>query len=100
MIQVYDAVSTVTPSFTPPSGSAFPLGDTAVDGTATDDAGNTGTCHFNVHVSACTGLCGKTVTPRSLYRWACGGCGGGGAPQLLLVCLWSWVRLRRRRARH
>ncbi len=34
----------------PPSGSAFPIGDTSVSCTATDGAGNTATCSFLVSV--------------------------------------------------
>ncbi len=36
---------------TPPSGSSFPLGTTAVSCTATDAAGNTATCGFNVTIN-------------------------------------------------
>lgn len=35
----------------PPSGSAFPIGTTTVNSTATDAAGNIATCSFNVTVS-------------------------------------------------
>jgi hypothetical protein len=38
----------------PASGASFPLGDTVVTCTATDAAGNTGTCSFTVTVSAGT----------------------------------------------
>ncbi len=37
-------------SCTPPSGSTFPIGDTAVQCTATDAAGNTSSGSFTVHV--------------------------------------------------
>ena len=46
-----DAVSgTIDGACTPESGSVFPVGDTAVECTATDEAGNTGTTSFIVHV--------------------------------------------------
>lgn len=44
-----DATPTITRSHT--SGSAFPIGTTAVTITATDDAGNQTTCSFNVTVT-------------------------------------------------
>ncbi len=37
-------------SCTPPSGSLFPIGDTTVECTATDGAGNSSTAPFTVHV--------------------------------------------------
>jgi hypothetical protein len=41
---------------TPASGSTFPIGTTTVHSTATDAAGNTSSCSFNVKVVAGTGL--------------------------------------------
>lgn len=41
----------ITQSFTPPSGSTFPLGTTTVTKTATDSSGNTGHCTFTVTVN-------------------------------------------------
>jgi hypothetical protein len=41
----------VTTTYVPPSGSFFPVGITAVTGTATDAAGNTDVCSFNVTVN-------------------------------------------------
>jgi hypothetical protein len=41
----------------PPSGSTFPLGTTDGTCTATDDAGNTATCAFNVDVDCANILC-------------------------------------------
>ncbi len=41
---------TVTVSCSPSSGSTFPVGTTTVTCTATDDAGNTATCSFNITV--------------------------------------------------
>jgi len=38
-------------SFSPASGSNFPIGDTVVTCAATDDSGNTGTCTFTVSVT-------------------------------------------------
>ena len=40
----------VTTTFSPASGSTFPLGNTTVTATATDAAGNTATCTFTVTV--------------------------------------------------
>jgi hypothetical protein len=40
----------VTVSYDPPSGSVFPLGTTIVTATATDAAGNTASCRFDVTV--------------------------------------------------
>jgi rhamnogalacturonan endolyase len=45
-----DAVSGVTVTGSPASGSAFGVGTTTVNVTAKDAAGNTGTCSFNVTV--------------------------------------------------
>ncbi|MBV9927315.1 MAG: HYR domain-containing protein [Acidobacteria bacterium] len=45
-----DAVSAVTVSTDPASGSTFPVGTTTVSVTAKDAAGNTSTCSFNVTV--------------------------------------------------
>ena len=65
---------------TPPSGTAFPVGITTVTCTATDGAGNTATCSFNVQVfNVClqddsnpnTMLLIDTVTGR--YQFTCGG---------------------------
>jgi extracellular elastinolytic metalloproteinase len=46
-----DNCSGTTVASTPPSGSAFPIGTTVVNSTATDASGNTATCSFNVTVS-------------------------------------------------
>ena len=45
-----DACGSATVSCTPASGSVFPVGSTTVNCTATDAAGNTATCSFNVDV--------------------------------------------------
>lgn len=47
---VSDNFPNVTSVCTPPSGSFFPPGNTTVTCTATDAAGNTSTCSFNVRV--------------------------------------------------
>ena len=47
-----DNLSTPTVACTPASGSLFPIGDTAVNCTATDAAGNSTTGSFNVHVNS------------------------------------------------
>jgi ELWxxDGT repeat protein len=59
-----DTVSPPALSYTPPSGSDFPVGITPVFVTATDAAGNTSRCTFNVAVSR---------------QYARGGCGCGAA---------------------
>ncbi len=41
----------VTPSCNPASGTSFPVGITTVTCSATDVAGNTGTCSFNVEIA-------------------------------------------------
>jgi hypothetical protein len=45
-----DVDGPVTPTCVPTSSSMFSIGDTTVNCTATDAAGNTGTASFNVHV--------------------------------------------------
>jgi Tol biopolymer transport system component len=46
-----DVGGDVTISCDPPSGSVFPIGDTEVECSATDEAGNTGTASFTVTVN-------------------------------------------------
>jgi hypothetical protein len=46
-----DNCGSVTVVSSPPSGSSFPLGTTTVVSTATDSAGNTANCSFNVTVT-------------------------------------------------
>jgi len=55
---------TATPSLTAglASGSTFPLGTTAVTWTATDNAGNTATCSFDVTVDSLTLVCPSDIT--------------------------------------
>jgi hypothetical protein len=48
---------TVTTSFTPASGSLFPVGTTAVKCTATDTSGNSTSCTFKVIVTFCSTKC-------------------------------------------
>jgi len=50
MVNVADNAPGSTVACTPDSGSVFPLGTTLVNCTATDAAGNTSTCSFNVTV--------------------------------------------------
>lgn len=52
----------VTINCTPPSGSQFPIGTTAVTCTATDTSGNTTTASFNVTVNAQTSPTTTTTT--------------------------------------
>lgn len=52
VISATDNCSGSTAAAVPASGSAFPLGTTIVTVTATDGAGNTGQCQFNVTVNA------------------------------------------------
>lgn len=49
-VSALDAVSPVTVTATPPSGSRFPLGSTAVTASAIDAAGNTAACAFTVTI--------------------------------------------------
>ncbi|MFY9608130.1 MAG: HYR domain-containing protein, partial [Blastocatellia bacterium] len=51
---VNDSRTGVTIICVPPSGSAFPLGSTMVDCTATDQAGGRATCSFSVTVNPAT----------------------------------------------
>jgi Tol biopolymer transport system component len=46
-----DVGGDITISCDPPSGSVFPIGDTEVECSATDEAGNTGTASFTVTVN-------------------------------------------------
>ncbi len=56
----------------PPSGSTFPIGDTAVLCTATDEAGNTSSCTFSMHVESASEqlsdagvvILGQSIDPR------------------------------------
>jgi hypothetical protein len=70
----------VTVSCSPPSGSSFSVGTTTVTCTATDAAGNTATCSFNVDVfSACladNSNAGSVVlfnASTGEFRFCCGG---------------------------
>jgi hypothetical protein len=87
-----DAVSTPVLSYSHASGSIFPVGTTQVTATATDAAGNSATCSFQVRVDASVSMpapsegcgCGAdTSTPAGL---------GWGA---LLLLAWSMARRRR-----
>ena len=52
VVSATDNCAGATAAAVPASGSAFPLGLTVVTVTATDGAGNTGQCQFNVTVNA------------------------------------------------
>ncbi|WP_244219674.1 kelch repeat-containing protein [Corallococcus interemptor] len=83
-----DAV-TASPGVTssPASGAAFPAGNTTVTVTATDDAGNTAQCTFQVRVQA------------EVVEIAGGGCdssGGTTSALALLAALAAWGNSRRR----
>jgi uncharacterized protein (TIGR03382 family) len=83
-----DAV-TASPGVTtsPASGTAFPAGNTTVTVTATDDAGNTAQCTFQVRVQA------------QVVEIAGGGCdssGGTTSALALLAALAAWGNSRRR----
>jgi subtilisin-like proprotein convertase family protein len=71
----------------PPSGSAFPIGDTSVSCTATDGAGNTATCSFLV-----------SVFGQSILEIPTLGLWGLAALALGLAALGLWL-MRRRAAR-
>ncbi|NOT38309.1 MAG: HYR domain-containing protein [Saprospiraceae bacterium] len=49
-INATDNCSNITTTYIPVSGSTFLFGTTAVEAIVTDDAGNSTTCNFNVHV--------------------------------------------------
>ncbi len=53
--QATDTISSVTLSYTTPSGSKFPVGDHRVQVTASDASGNTASCTFDVKVNAASG---------------------------------------------
>ncbi len=57
-----DCDPNVTIVSTPPSGSAFALGTTVVNCTATDGSGNSANCSFNVIVTGGSGTIAGTVT--------------------------------------
>ncbi|MDW8478683.1 MAG: HYR domain-containing protein [Xanthomonadales bacterium] len=73
---------------TPPSGSLFPVGSHTVTCRATDQAGNQGSCSFQVNVTL--GLPTARQIPAA-GLWALGGLGG-------LLGLLGWRALRRRAA--
>ncbi|HZN95423.1 MAG TPA: HYR domain-containing protein, partial [Myxococcales bacterium] len=88
------ATDDVTPSpalsYSVASGSPFPLGDTPVTVTATDDAGNTATCSFTVHV-----IDSSNQPP---FGIGCGCQGGAGSVAWLATALAAlalpWLRRR------
>jgi MYXO-CTERM domain-containing protein len=67
---VTDRVTTSpTVTMSPESGSRFQPGDTAVEVTAKDAAGNTARCSFNVHVENVAGGCSSAPGPTSPLAW-------------------------------
>jgi N-acetylneuraminic acid mutarotase len=85
-----DSLSEPEITYSHPSGSTFPIGTTSVIVTATDSAGNSTQCTFQVTVTAGDsddGGCGCQGTSR-----------GGAASSLVLVAgLAGWLGRRRRR---
>jgi hypothetical protein len=63
-----DAVSTPTVTYSQASGSLYPAGDTPVTATATDAAGNAGSCTFTVSVTQPRG-CGCQSSGSELSLW-------------------------------
>jgi hypothetical protein len=67
-VSATDVVSGALPvTCIPPSGSTFPLGQTTVNCSATDGAGNTSTGSFNVNVFGCIGCKVPTFAPFISY---------------------------------
>ena len=68
-----DNCGDATATYDYPSGTCFPVGTTLVTITATDDAGNTSTCTFNVTVNdteAPVAVCGSSGTGKNvLLLW-------------------------------
>jgi MYXO-CTERM domain-containing protein len=91
--QATDTISSVTLSYTTPSGSKFPVGDNRVQVTASDSSGNTASCTFNVKVNAASGGDSKDS--------GCGCTSGfaADAPWLLLGLLAPLMARRRRSSR-
>ncbi|MFP2895226.1 ELWxxDGT repeat protein [Corallococcus sp. 4LFB] len=88
--QATDAVSTVTLSYSPPSGSTLPVGQTSVELTASDASGNSASCSFPVRV----------VSQATEDASGCG-CRTGSAAEAtgwLVVSLAALLRRRRREA--
>ncbi|HEX8434375.1 HYR domain-containing protein, partial [Archangium sp.] len=88
--QATDTISSVTLSYSAPSGSKFPVGDNQVQVTASDASGNTASCTFNVKVNAASGGDSKDS--------GCGCTAGftAEAPWLLLGLFAPWMARRRR----
>ncbi|SET26097.1 kelch repeat-containing protein [Stigmatella erecta] len=86
-----DLVSSSTVTASPESGSRFPKGVTRVTVTATDAAGNSAQCAFNVAVQA------RVV---SIAGGSCQAAGGGASAALaVLSVLATWAGRHRRRER-
>ena len=69
-----DNCAGVTVVATPASGSLFPVGTTVVTATATDAAGNTSSCSFNVTVNDCEAPTTSVPSPITVCNDA-GACG-------------------------
>jgi MYXO-CTERM domain-containing protein len=75
----------------PESGSLFPVGETKVTATATDTAGNSGTCQFTVSVTPM-----ESAGPATVKASGCG-CSSGDASMGVLLLAAAVAGLRRRR---
>jgi hypothetical protein len=68
-------------TYSPPSGSTFPVGDTEVTATATDSAGRVETCTFTISVA-------PPSAQQSRYAMSCG-CTAGESGSVAWA--WSWL---------
>ncbi|WP_257461379.1 HYR domain-containing protein [Archangium lipolyticum] len=87
-----DAVSTPVLSYSRATGELFPLGTTPVTVTATDAAGNSATCTFQVKVD-------QSIAVQVPAAQGCGCAAGSGTPEGLgwgALLLLSWSVSRRR----
>lgn len=67
---LFPPATSVTITFSPPSGSTFPRGTTPVTCRATDRCGNSTECTFNVTVD--TSGCSLRVDHSAILEWDCG----------------------------
>jgi ELWxxDGT repeat protein len=97
-----DAVSAVEVRARPASGSAFPLGETPVEVSATDASGNTSDCTFRVRVGQApaqppgTGGGQPAQQPAPVPGRGCQQGAAGPATLGLLLLVLGWGRTRRR----
>jgi MYXO-CTERM domain-containing protein len=89
-VQATDAVSLVTLSYSRPSGTVLPVGETAVTLKATDAAGNSTSCSFTVNVLP------STQQPEPDSGCGCRTFNAAQAPWWLLLSL-ATLLVRRRR---